>query len=98
MVRPTGPALNEKVGNWAAAEMQHAVDHWRRQFRGDARVKDDKDVTDADIAAHNLILWGDPGSNAVLAKIAGKLPVTVGQGRRASRRRDVTPPAITCRS
>ena len=29
----------------------------------------------ADIAASNLVLWGDPSSNAVLAKIAGKLPI-----------------------
>ena len=57
------------------AEMHHAIDHWRRQFRGEARVKDDKDVTEADIVAHNLILWGDPGSNSLLAKIVGKLPV-----------------------
>ena len=76
MVRPTGTALNDKVGGWASAEMAHALDHWRSQFRGDARVKDDKDVSDADVAAHNLILWGDPSSNAVLAKIADKLPVT----------------------
>ena len=60
MVRPTGNPLNEKVGRWATAEMTHAVDHWRRQFRGEARVKDDKDLNDADIAAHNLVLWGDP--------------------------------------
>jgi hypothetical protein len=32
-------------------------------------------VTDADIAAHNLVLWGDPGSNQVLARIIDKLPV-----------------------
>ena len=75
MVRPTGPALNEKVGHWSDAEMKHAVDHWRRQFRGEARVKDDKDVTDADIAAHNLVLWGDPSGNALLARVAGKLPI-----------------------
>jgi pimeloyl-ACP methyl ester carboxylesterase len=75
MVRPTGPELNEKVGKWVTAEMKHAVDHWRRQFRGEARVNDDKDITDADIAAHNLVLWGDPSSNLVLAKIAGKLPL-----------------------
>jgi dienelactone hydrolase len=86
MVRPTGQPLSEKVGAWAAAEMKHAVEHWRKQFRGDARVKDDGDVTDADVAAHNLVLWGDPSSNKVLAKIADKLPirwaedkVTVGQ-------------------
>jgi pimeloyl-ACP methyl ester carboxylesterase len=75
MVRPTGQALNDKVGKWTAAEMKHANDHWRRQFRGEARVKDDKEITDADVAAHNLILWGDPVGNAILARIAGKLPV-----------------------
>ena len=31
--------------------MNHAIDHWRKQFRGEARVKHDTDVTDADIAA-----------------------------------------------
>jgi hypothetical protein len=75
MVRPTGAAINEKVGRWAGVEMRHAVDHWRRQFRGEARLEDDKDVTEADIAAHNLILWGDPGSNSLIAKIVDKLPV-----------------------
>jgi hypothetical protein len=75
MVRPTGKPMNEKVGTWAHKEMGHAIDHWRKQFRGEARVKDDDDVDEADIAAHNLVLWGDPESNSVLAKIADKLPV-----------------------
>jgi dienelactone hydrolase len=75
MVRPTGQPLNEKVGTWAGKEMAHAVDHWRKQFRGEARVKNDDAVTAADIQEHNLILWGDPQSNQVLAKIADKLPV-----------------------
>jgi hypothetical protein len=75
MVRPTGPALNDKVGRWSASEMRHAIDHWRRQFRGEARVKDDRDLNESDIAAHHLVLWGDPGSNSVLAKVADRLPV-----------------------
>jgi pimeloyl-ACP methyl ester carboxylesterase len=75
MVRPTGPVLNDRVGKWVTTEMKHAVDHWRLQFRGDARVKDDKEITEADILAHNLILWGDPTSNAILAKVVGKLPL-----------------------
>lgn len=75
MVKPTGQPLHEKTGAWAAAEMQHAVAHWRKQFRGDARVKDDADVTDDDIARHNLILWGDPGSNKLLGKVLDRLPV-----------------------
>jgi hypothetical protein len=54
MVAPTGKPLNEKIGVWSHAEMNHAVDHWRRQFRGDARVKKDVELTDADIAESNL--------------------------------------------
>ncbi|MEI6232295.1 MAG: prolyl oligopeptidase family serine peptidase [Planctomycetota bacterium] len=75
MVRPTGTAINEKAGAWAKAEMAYASKEWRRQLRGEVRVKNDSDITDADIAAHNLILWGDPSSNKILAKIADKLPI-----------------------
>jgi len=75
MVRPTGKPMNEAVGKWADAEMKHAVTHWRQQFRGEAMVKDDSAITDADIASSNLVLWGDPSSNVVLQKIADKLPI-----------------------
>ncbi|HKS37494.1 MAG TPA: prolyl oligopeptidase family serine peptidase [Verrucomicrobiae bacterium] len=75
MVRPTGQPLNEKVGKWTTGDMAHAIDHWRRQFRGDAPVKDDSNVTDEEVANHNLILWGDPQSNKLLARIADRLPI-----------------------
>jgi hypothetical protein len=75
MVRPTGQPLNQKVGTWATAEMNHAIDHWRRQFRGEPRVENDTEVSDADIAANNLVLWGDPQSNKLLARIAAQLPI-----------------------
>jgi len=75
IVRPTGQPFHERFGTWAAAELAHATNHWRRQFRGDARVKDDTAVTDEDITANNLILWGDPSSNRLLARLADKLPV-----------------------
>jgi hypothetical protein len=38
-------------------------------------VKDDRDVSAADIAGNNLILFGDPWSNSVIAKVVGKLPI-----------------------
>ena len=75
MVRPTGTPLAPSIAAWCSAEQEHAIREWRRQLRGEARVKDDTAVTDVDIAASNLVLWGDPGSNKILAKIAGKLPV-----------------------
>ncbi|MES2506505.1 MAG: prolyl oligopeptidase family serine peptidase [Verrucomicrobiota bacterium] len=74
-VKPTGTALNDKVAAWTKAEMERAVFEWRRQFRGDAPAKADKDISEADLANNNLILWGDPQSNAVLAKIIAKLPI-----------------------
>jgi len=75
MVKPSGPPLNDAVGKWTAAEMDHAIRHWRSQFRGDAIVKADTAITEEDIASSHLILWGDPKSNAILAKIAGSLPL-----------------------
>ena len=75
MVRPTGKPLNDTVGKWTTDELEHARKFWRAVYRGDAPVKDDKAITAEDIASSNLILWGDPSSNAVLAKIAAKLPI-----------------------
>ena len=74
-VRPTGQAWNEAGSKWAKAEMDRASFEWRRQFRGDAPIKDDKALTDADIANNNIVLWGDPSSNSVLAKVLAKLPI-----------------------
>jgi dienelactone hydrolase len=73
-VVPSGTPGGE-AGKRLAAEQERAIREWRRQFRGDARVKKDSEVTAEDIAAHNLVLWGDPASNAVMAKVMSGLPV-----------------------
>lgn len=75
-VRPTGKAMNDKIAAWSASEMNRAVAQWRAMFRGEARIKDDVAINDTDIANSNLILWGDPSSNTVLARIVAKLPIT----------------------
>ena len=75
MVRPTGQPLNAAVGQWAKTELAEALFHWRRYFRGEARVKNDTAITDDDIKNSHLILWGDPSSNVVLSRIADKLPI-----------------------
>ena len=46
-----------------------------KSYRGDVRTKADTALTAADIAEHNLILFGDPGSNKVIAQILDKLPL-----------------------
>ena len=74
-VRPTGTSPHKPASEWARAEADRAIKRWRTQFRGEARVVDDSAVTDEMIAAGNLVLWGDPVSNAVIRRIADKLPV-----------------------
>jgi hypothetical protein len=72
-VRPTGK------GTAATSYSLVVLDQFQKDFskwlRGDPRVKDDSDVTASDIANNNLILFGDPWSNQLIAKIIDKLPI-----------------------
>jgi dienelactone hydrolase len=74
IVAPSGKGLNEKTDAWTKAELAHAVEHWRKQFRGEARVKRDDQVTDDDIRRYHLVCFGDPSSNKVIGKIKDALP------------------------
>ena len=75
-VKPTGKPRYDACGEFVHREFIHAVEHWRQQMRGHARVKADSEVTAEDIARHNLVLWGDPSSNRLLTNILPQLPVT----------------------
>lgn len=75
MVTPSGSPLNGAVGSWASSESSHATIHWRKQFRGEARQVADTQVTLEIIANHNLVLWGDPSSNALIKELAPSLPI-----------------------
>ena len=72
-VRPTGKSTRAKFQAWVEQEMARAVEHWRRHFRGEARVVDDVKLTDDVIASSHLVAWGDAESNAFLKKWAGKV-------------------------
>ncbi|MFT5367354.1 MAG: hypothetical protein ACI8V2_002313 [Candidatus Latescibacterota bacterium] len=76
IVTPTGsPQSNQNITDWIGAQQDDAIYQWTMQFRGAPRVKMDDQITDNDITNHNLALWGDPESNAVLKKIASELPI-----------------------
>ncbi len=74
-VRPTGAPLNAEVGAWVTREMERAIREWRRHYRGVARVVDDTAITDAELAANHVVIWGDPSSNALFKRIAERLPL-----------------------
>ncbi|MCM8526772.1 MAG: prolyl oligopeptidase family serine peptidase [Lentisphaeraceae bacterium] len=75
VVTPSGAISNKKIKRWVDFEIQHLKNRWRELFRGDIRIKADKDVTADDIAKFNLVLWGTPESNSQMAKLMSKLPV-----------------------
>jgi hypothetical protein len=68
-VRPTGKALHPQADAWARSEMDRALAQWKKVFRGDVRVVTDDALTPELIATHHIVLWGDPGSNKVLARL-----------------------------
>ncbi len=74
-VLPSGKSKDAAVQSWVERESNHAMIHWRKHFRGDIRRKLDSELTDADIASANLILFGDPESNQVLKRIQADLPI-----------------------
>ncbi len=80
-VTPTGQSANPRIDDWVKQESRHAIDHWRQQFRGEARTKADTEINDTDIASSNLVLWGDPQSNAVLKKVVDRLPISWNKDR-----------------
>ena len=74
-VRPDKPGFNKSVDAWVSAEMQRAVDQWKRQMRGDVRIVSADQLKDEDLRSNNLVLWGDPLSNPMIKRTLEKTPV-----------------------
>jgi hypothetical protein len=74
-VRPTGTAWNRITDEWSNKTLETFSWNFAKWLRGDIRVKDDRVITARDIADHNLILFGDSGSNSIIARVIDKLPM-----------------------
>ncbi|MCC6536484.1 MAG: hypothetical protein IT162_02980, partial [Bryobacterales bacterium] len=57
------------------AAMQRFFDEFAKWMRADPRTVDASALTPAQIAAHNLILFGDPSTNPVIRRVLGQLPL-----------------------
>ncbi|MEN6402295.1 MAG: prolyl oligopeptidase family serine peptidase, partial [Armatimonadia bacterium] len=66
-------ALATQVAQWAA--------DWDAFADGLPPVKTDAEVTDQDLQSANLVLFGTPETNSLLAKIAPSLPIKIGDHR-----------------
>ncbi|MEO7143190.1 MAG: hypothetical protein ABI165_06755, partial [Bryobacteraceae bacterium] len=74
-VRPKTTSRYPLVNGRARQALEQFESNYAKYFRGDIRVKDARAVTAVDIASSNLILFGDPSSNRLIARIAAKLPI-----------------------
>jgi predicted esterase len=74
VVRPTGTPLTPHAHETAMKRMERFQNEFAKWMRGDVPVVNDTDLTAEQIAANNLVLFGDPGSNQVLAGILDRLP------------------------
>jgi len=74
-VRGTGQPWNPAVAAYADSALERFAHEWEHYFRGKLPIKSDTAVTAEDVQARNLILFGDPGSNAWIAKVLPSLPL-----------------------
>ncbi len=74
-VRPTGIPWSVPQNDWAKWTLARFESEFDKWMRGRVPVVNDTQVTDELIETKNLILFGDPGSNAVLARVLARLPV-----------------------
>lgn len=75
VVRGTGTPWSEHHQAYVDWNLQQFLKEFDQWMRGQVRVIDDTALTPEQIEDNNIVLFGDPGSNSVLAKIVDKLPL-----------------------
>ena len=76
VVGPDNDPANPKVARWVNFELNHFRKRWRELLRGKLPEESAGKLDSDDMDKANLILWGDPDSNPMIAEIADRLPVT----------------------
>lgn len=74
-VSPEGKGLNQNHDAFSKNELDTLREEWNHQFRGKILEKKASHITETDIANSNLILFGDPKNNEIIAKILPNLPI-----------------------
>lgn len=74
-VRGSGTPWSTSQADWANWTLQRFAAEFDKWLRGRIRVVTDTAVDEEMIANNNLVLFGDPGSNSVMARVIERLPV-----------------------
>ena len=99
VVRPTGEPNQPIANDYARASLESFVESYAKWMRAEVRIKEDRAVTREDVANYHLVVFGDPGSNSILAALAPLLPIqwnaqSVKVGRESYKAEDHVPSFI----
>lgn len=93
VVPPSGPGLSPTIDRFTRGEFEHLRRRWHDLYRGELPVIEAAAVTDEMLRDKNLVLFGDPRSNRIVARIMPGLPlewtgegVVIGPGSPGERR------------
>jgi predicted esterase len=75
VVGPEKAPAPAKFARWVDFERDHFRSRWKALMRGELREKPASEVNSEDIEDSNLLLWGDPDSNPLIAEIVDRLPI-----------------------
>ena len=75
VVPQSGDSPHPKAQRWIDFERNHFQKRWRALMRGGIDRREPREVESNHVNESNLILWGDPVSNPLIAEIAGRLPI-----------------------
>jgi len=75
VVGPTGTGLHPAVDAFVESEMAHFRSRWHDLYRGELPVVRAEDLTEEMIREKHLVLFGDPQSNPLIARVLAGLPL-----------------------
>ena len=75
VVSPNKVPSPPQLARWVGFEIDHFRDRWSALMRGKMIERRASSLNSRDVADANLILWGDPDSNPVIAEMVEGLPI-----------------------
>lgn len=75
VVPPTRAGIDPAIDRFVARELEHVRRRWHDLFRGDLPLTESDDVTDDMLRSRHLVLFGDPVSNPLLARVLPEMPI-----------------------
>lgn len=75
VVGPEQPGRTPAIDAWTRASLKQFDQVWERYFRGKLPMRTSAEVSQTEPLGKHLVLFGDPQSNPLLARVIDRLPV-----------------------